>query len=310
MSRDRPLVSILTPSYNQGRYIGDTIESVLAQDYPYVEHIVVDGGSDDETPEVLGRYNGRISYTCEPDRGQADALNKAFGRAQGSIIGWLNSDDFYVWDGVVTKVVEAFELGGSALDVVYGHSIWVDDRNRVVKLHPRPDFSASRLERFDYLSQPATFFRSGSVGAPLVDVDSRYTLDYRLWLRLLHDGKTFHRLAEYLAAMRYHGSAKSVRARDDAWDEDFDLRSEVIAARRGLAQSIVDLGVMAGMKVRGLADYRSNSLHASRWCIPLTLPATMARPLYQAGVLGSPGSAFLLPRYLFSSKREPPGRPT
>jgi glycosyltransferase involved in cell wall biosynthesis len=300
MSLSRPLVSILTPSFNQGKFIRDTLDSVLVQDYPHIEHIVVDGSSTDDTAAVVSHYD--VQFVSEPDEGQGDALNKAFERASGSIVGWLNSDDFFLWTGAVSAAVEAFENAGRDVDVVYGHSVWVDERNRVVKTHPRPRFSARRLERFGYLSQPATFFRREDVESPLVDATLSYTLDYRLWLRFLHEGKRFLRLDDYVAAMRYHPAAKSVFARAHQWEEDAEVRETVTTEHRGATATLLDVGVMAGMKFRGLTEYRRGRLHGSEWCVPLTLPNVLARPLFQAGIVGSPGSALLLVRYLLATR--------
>src|SRR5690606_33014626 len=91
-----PLVSVVTPSYNKGKFIKETIESVLSQDYPNIEYIVMDGGSTDETVDILKSYGDRIAWISEKDDGQADAVNKGIARARGEIIGWLNSDDTYL----------------------------------------------------------------------------------------------------------------------------------------------------------------------------------------------------------------------
>jgi glycosyltransferase involved in cell wall biosynthesis len=297
----RPLVSILTPSFNQGEYIRDTLDSVAAQDYPDIEHIVVDGGSTDTTLATLADRDRRLIYISEPDRGQADALNKAFARARGSIIGWLNSDDFYLSGGIVRQVVDLF--AASNADVVYGNAVWVDERRKVVKLRPSPSFSSARLERFDYISQPATFFRRDGVRDPLVDRHLNYALDYGLWLQLLKDGRRFVRCDRYLAAMRYHAEAKSVRARESMWLEDIEVRHETGPRVRSLFNMAADVGVMSALKLRGLADFRSARLDPDRRCVPLTFPPLALRPLYQVGLLGCPGSALLFPRYLFSTRR-------
>ena len=137
-----PLVSVLTPSLNQGRYIRDTIESVLGQSYPALEHVVADGGSTDETASVLAEYNGRIRVISGRDAGAADALNKAFAASRGEIVGWLNSDDFYLSQTAVEEAVELLTTSPGKPDVVFGHAVFVDASNRVVKVWLRPRLPA------------------------------------------------------------------------------------------------------------------------------------------------------------------------
>src|SRR5579872_2956802 len=116
-SRD-PLVTIVTPSYNQGRFIRATIESVLTQDYPNIEYIIMDGASTDETADVVRPYLDRLTFVSEPDRGQSHAINKGFARARGEIVAWLNSDDLFL-PGAVRRAVEAFRAAPQS-GVVYG----------------------------------------------------------------------------------------------------------------------------------------------------------------------------------------------
>src|SRR5450755_863659 len=113
-----PLVTIETPSYNQGCFIRATIESVLSQDYPQVEYIIMDGGSTDETASVVKDYASRLTFISEKDRGQSHAINKGFRMAQGSILGWLNSDDLYL-PGCIRSAVDAFQRNAAA-GAVYG----------------------------------------------------------------------------------------------------------------------------------------------------------------------------------------------
>ena len=120
-----PLVTIVTPSYNQGRFIADTIESVLGQDYPNIEYIVMDGASTDETAEVVRRYADRLEFISEKDRGQSHAINKGFGRARGEIVAWLNSDDTLL-PGAVRRAVGALEAHPEAA-ASYGEGYLTDE---------------------------------------------------------------------------------------------------------------------------------------------------------------------------------------
>ena len=301
-----PRVSILTPSYNQGRYLADTLASVRAQDYPNLEHIVVDGASTDDTLALLAGARG-VEFVSEPDDGQASALNKAFEMSSGEIIGWLNSDDFYVTRDAVSRSVAALVDRGA--DVAYGHAIWVDDVRTVVKVHLRPAFSAARLRRFDFISQPATFFRRSAAPTPLVDAALGYALDYALWLEMAGAGRTFARVDEIVAAMRYHPIAKSVGSRGEMWAETDLVREQTAGSSVHSAGVVGDLFAMAALKVRGLTRFSRQGLAAERWCLPLTLPAWSRRPLFQVGIGGASGSAFLFPRYL-AARRGRTGEPT
>lgn len=300
-SKRPPLVSILTPSYNQGEYVKDTIDSVLRQDYPAIEHIVVDGGSTDRTIPVLKRYGDRVHVVSEPDGGQADALNKAFARSSGGIVGWLNSDDFYVSRDVVRAVVDVFSAQ-RGVGVVYGHAIWVDRRNRVLKVGLRPRFDASRLCRFDFISQPATFFRRSVIQGPLVDDRFEYALDYALWLQLADRKVGFHRIEKVLAGMRTHAAAKSVGARAAAWHESAALAVGGTAAVPRYAEAS-DLALMLALKLRGLAFFRRRAIETGEATVQLSLPSVPLRPLFQFGLLGEPGTTLLLPRELWSRRK-------
>ena len=126
----QPKVSIITPSYNQGQFIEETILSAKNQDYPNIEHIVIDGNSTDSTLDILHKYDNDIIWISEPDRGQSDALNKGFRIATGEIIGWLNSDDIYL-PGAVKKAVDAL-MNNPKFDIVYGDYLIIDENSKVL----------------------------------------------------------------------------------------------------------------------------------------------------------------------------------
>lgn len=205
-----PLVSIVTPSYNQGRFIQEAIDSVLSQDYPLIEYLVVDGGSDDETLDVLRGYGTELRWISEPDRGQADAINKGFRRTHGQILGWLNADDVYK-PGAVLKAVQVF-LAHPEIGLVYGLADEIDE-NGVVITEALATFSFDfdrLLNRGDYITQPATFFRR----EPFEQIDGlnanlHWSLDYDLWLRLArHTGARL--LPVHLASSRVHETTKTM----------------------------------------------------------------------------------------------------
>ena len=207
-----PLVSIITPSYNQGRFVEATLLSVKNQDYPNIEHLVIDGGSNDNTLEILKKYEKeyKLKWISEPDKGQSDAVNKGLERASGQIIGWLNSDDVYFDQGVISYIVNKFkELGD--IDVIYGDGILIDEDNLVLKtVHSIPWFSYTRLLRFDYILQPSSFFRREVIQQHKLNAKIDLPMDYDYYLRLATDGFKFKHVDRLLSAARWHEKAKSV----------------------------------------------------------------------------------------------------
>ena len=217
----QPLVSIITPSFNQGEFIEETIKSVLAQTYRPIEYIVMDGGSVDETKDILSRYSGRLSWVSEKDGGQGDAVNKGFARARGEILGWLNSDDTYEPIAVST-VVRYFQEHPDVV-MVYGDAYHMDKKGRVTTQYPTEPFSLKRLWRFSFLCQPAVFIRSEvfrEVG-PL-DISLQVAMDYDYWCRIgLNYGARRIGFLQgvHLANSRLYYEAKTLRLRKSVYRE-------------------------------------------------------------------------------------------
>jgi glycosyltransferase involved in cell wall biosynthesis len=230
-----PLVSILTPSFNQGRFLRDCLESVARQTYPRIEHVVMDGGSTDESLEILVGAGDAVRWTSEPDRGQADAVNKAFEVSRGEIVGWVNSDDGLFAVDSVARVVAAF-AGDPDAGVVYGDAALVDESGRIVR-HHRSRWPAGTLPLVSPLVQPAAFFRRSVItaGEPVLDVDLHALLDYELWLRLQSRGVRYIHLPTVVAVDRDHPQRK-VRTTDEVFGrESAQLGEEygvVFGARR------------------------------------------------------------------------------
>jgi glycosyltransferase involved in cell wall biosynthesis len=204
-----PLVSIVTPSLNQGRFIAETIESVRVQDYPRIEHIVKDGGSRDETPRIVARYLDRLTWISEADRGQSHAINQAFRMASGEILSWLNTDDRLL-PGAVQAVVDAFRADPSVM-MLYGDGDLIDASGR--RLWPfrfTEPFNLRRLvEVGDFILQPATFVRREALEAVgYLDEDLHWCMDWDLWIRI---GQRFRvrYLPLPLAQARIHPDAKT-----------------------------------------------------------------------------------------------------
>ena len=206
-SSDPPLVSIVTPSLNQGAFIEQTIRSVLEQDYPRIEHVVVDGGSTDGTLDVLRRYP-HLDWISEPDGGQAEAINKGFRRTSGEILAWLNADD-YLLPGAVSSVVAAFREHPCGL--VHGGWRQIDEAGATIRDVPPVSFDLRRqLDVANRVAQPGAFFtREAFAAVGGVDESYRYAMDYELWLKLGSRFEVVH-IDDVLGAYRYHPESKTV----------------------------------------------------------------------------------------------------
>ncbi len=214
-----PLVSVITPSYNQASFLEETIRSVLEQDYPNIEYIIIDGGSTDGSREIISRYADRLAWwVSEPDRGQTDAINKGFAVARGEILAWLNSDDTYL-PHAIAQAVDYLRSHPEA-GMVYGDANLVGENGQVLGRFPAAQTDYRRLRRgYVHIPQQAAFFRASlwhKVG-PL-DPTFFFAMDYDLWVRLarlapLH----YHPLL--WANFRLQGQGKSVVADDRCWPE-------------------------------------------------------------------------------------------
>jgi len=205
-------ISIITPSYNQGKYIERTIQSVMSQNVPGLEYLVIDGGSTDDTVEILKRHGDRFDWLSEKDRGHADAINKGIARSMGPIVGWLNSDDVY-YPGALATVLEFFDAHPD-VDVVYGDANHIDERDAIIEKYPTEPWSWERLLETCFISQPAAFFRRSVVDRHgLIDQQAAPSIDYEYWVRLGKNGVRFEYFPRLLAATRLHDEAFTVGSR-------------------------------------------------------------------------------------------------
>lgn len=214
-----PLVTIVTPSLNQRQFIDATIRSVLAQDYPAIEYIVMDGGSSDGTLDILRRYDGRLTWVSAPDRGQADAINRGWRRGGGEILAWLNSDDVYL-PGAVSAAVAGLRAHPAAVGV-YGDCDYIDEQGRLIDMHPAASFDYAELVRtvLTPIPQPTAFLRRAAVEAiDYLDDSLSMVLDLDLWLRVGLLGPLAY-LPRRLARFREHGSSKTVARQAQAAPE-------------------------------------------------------------------------------------------
>jgi glycosyltransferase involved in cell wall biosynthesis len=214
-----PLVSIVTPSYNQAAFVEQTLESVLSQDDVPVEYLVIDGGSTDGTAALLARYGPRLAYwVSERDAGQAQAINKGLRRAKGEIVAYLNSDDLYL-PGALRQVAGLFAARPD-VDLVYGDCQVIDDQGQVLGLLPRHPFDLQRLiQRAEFIPQPAAFWRRrlhDRLG--YFDEGLHFAMDYDFFVRAGRAGRV-EVLPVPLAAFRLHGGSKTIAREDRHWRE-------------------------------------------------------------------------------------------
>jgi len=216
---DYPLVSIVTPSFNQARYLEAAIQSVLSQDYPRLEYLIVDGGSTDGSVDIIKKYQNRLAWwVSEPDKGQTDALNKGFARAKGEILAWLNSDDTYE-PGAVAAAVK-FLQAHPEVGMVYGDANYINEDGRVIGKFPAAQTDLRRLRQgYVHIPQQASFFRGNmwrEVG-PL-DPSFYFAMDYDLWVRLAARSKLKY-MPQTWANFRLHTAGKTIAADDRCWPE-------------------------------------------------------------------------------------------
>lgn len=208
---DRPLVSVITPTFNQADFIRDTLESVLTQDYPNIEYIVFDDGSTDETPGILSGYTGRLEWESQANMGQTPTINKGWERSHGDIITWLNSDDTFM-PGAVSKAVDYFQKHPD-IDIVFGDSLFTSaDGSPIETTKPQVGFNYRDLvaKCHNPIAQPSAFIRRSVIeDIGLLDPAYYYFMDWDFWLRAGIDHSIAY-FPELLSTYRLHEASKTV----------------------------------------------------------------------------------------------------
>jgi len=285
-------LSIVTPSYNTGRYLGAAVQSVLDQDWPQTDYIVMDGGSTDNSIDVLRAFGPRVRWVSEKDRGQSHAINMGFARTSGDILGWLNSDDTY-FPGAFRAVMEAF-ASRPDIDLIYGDADYITPDGQLLApcTHIEP-YNKHRLFHYsDFIVQPATFFRRSAfeaVGG--IDESIHWAMDYDLWLRIaardfkiaylpkplahfrwLKDNKTatggFGRLDEIRRILGKHGL--NTPAFNQLERVNLHLRNATSASAQGKFGQVVTSFARATAALLSSPRAMASMLHRRTWQIIYT----------------------------------------
>ena len=238
-----PKISIITPSYNQGVFLEQTIRSVLEQDYPNLEYIIIDGGSTDTSVDIIKKYADKLAYwVSEKDQGQTDAINKGFKKSTGEIVAWLNSDDVYCPD-TLQAVADAFRADPN-LDFVFGNKLAVDENEITFRddRHTRFSFAALILQG-SILSQCASFWKRKLFEKHgYLDESLRFCMDYEFFCRIGQHIKTRY-VRKNFAKFRWHSDSKSSTIQDVRLDEHNMIKNRYLkSACHGFPPSIALLG--------------------------------------------------------------------
>jgi glycosyltransferase involved in cell wall biosynthesis len=203
-----PTISIVTPSFNQGHFIEDTILSVLNQTYQNLEYIIIDGGSTDGTAQIIEKYESRLKYwVSEQDSGQSNAINKGFRVAEGDILGWINSDDYYL-PGTLRFVADQLQTGDP--EILFGNCIHLFDGNGMIGSDVVSAFNCCDLRLVDFIIQPSSFWtrEAWQANGPLNE-SLTYAFDWEWFLRAQANGFRFLPVGRYLSVYRKHQDHKT-----------------------------------------------------------------------------------------------------
>ncbi len=219
---NQPLISVITPSYNQAQFLEKTIQSVLSQDYPAIEYIIIDGGSNDGSQDIIKKYEQKLSFwLSEKDKGQADAVNKGLAMATGKYIGWLNSDDLYL-PGTISRAVELLEAFPDA-GFVFGDVQSIDENGKITNIMHYGDWKLEDLIQFHIIGQPGVFMRKEILeNCGGLDLSYHFLLDHHLWLRMGLDASMVYS-SQIWSAARFHAGAKNISQAASFGEEAYRL---------------------------------------------------------------------------------------
>lgn len=212
-----PVISIVTPNFNMGQFLKETIDSVLSQDYPHVDYVVMDAASTDNSVDILRQYGTRLNWCSEKDRGQADAVNRGFHATNGEIFAFLNSDDTYL-PGALGAVAKHFR-NNPVVGMIYGEAYHVQLSGEVIARYPTEPFDLDRFQRQCFICQPAAFMKRDAFrNAGMMNVNMHFALDYELWMRIAKQYPVL-KVDDYLATSRMHMDNKTLSKRRLVYQE-------------------------------------------------------------------------------------------
>jgi glycosyltransferase involved in cell wall biosynthesis len=216
-----PRITIITPSYNQGEYIEETILSVLNQGYPNLEYFIVDGGSNDNTLEIIKKYENVLDWwVSEPDRGQSHAINKGLHRATGDLINWINSDDL-LFPGALKRIAEAYKTQINKPHLIVGANARISEDGRILRVTSPPSTRAISIRSLMIMiGQQSSFFTKTALElAGFLREDLHAIMDYEFYYRILKRGGSIVRVRELIGAIRNHNKAKGFN-QGDLWERE------------------------------------------------------------------------------------------
>ena len=254
-----PKLTIVTPSYNQAAYLEQTIQSVLAQGYPNLEYIIMDGGSTDGSVEIIRKCEAHLAHWhSEPDGGQAAAVNKAFGRATGDLIGWQNSDDYYYPDAF--RLAAQAALRHPEIDFFYGDKDYVDQEGQFLfKAEAKNPHDFCNMIPWPCINTEVMFFRRRILEEGFrLNESRRHYMDFEFFWDLLLAGKRFMHVPGIRAAFRQHPEAKTSRQGEIAQREAFEIYLKVWCSGQLNAEARIKM-------IEALRNECRNDFAASRW---------------------------------------------
>ena len=238
---NKPLISIITPSLNQGQYIEDTIQSVLNQTYDNIEYLIMDGGSTDSTIDIIRKYekDNRLKWQSNRDEGQYDAVNRGFLHASGDILGWINADDIYAKDALA-KILTVFQNSPDT-EIVYGRLNNFKTGHKTMRRMFCRDFSYKWLRRYCYTNPSVTFIQKSVIEQDgfLIDTSVPTYGDWDWYLRMAKHGKKFSFLSETLGYFRIHAYSRIMRMDQN----QSRLERKMIEQRHGISMSYMTLWI-------------------------------------------------------------------